>query len=622
MSDNTVFVKYIGAQSPWFESAVTGRPSAWKIRESGYVTEAIAAQLVATGLFEVGESGPVNFRKTLTGGIKFSDSDLYRPGGECLFCLPMQQAPTSGNPVDVSGSRAQCLILPEYTDAAAWANKGYFTTGTTLGYSASMPNKYFRWEMDQDSVIVSAVVNLATPVSNVSLFGFCNTSTRYGFYVQARSGTGKVRLYPNTTGGYVANLPDSPAVFCDGTDHRLTVMIHGPSRSMFLFCDGVLTDQYIGCFVGGGTVTANLALGGTTDTGAAFTPCGVKLRGVQMYRYTGSGLPINASEIARYIHQNPYNPVPSVMVGRTDAPVWTLAIAGQSNEKGAGSFANRVGRLGCPTGDGIAPYGTVAVGSMWPRVVESAGAQNIWLAVQNTGRGSSSLVNHWCGRIVAWAASTRMSYGQYTVANGNVYRVTVATGGQTNGNTAASAPVWPASGTVVDGQLTWTYVRAATAGDTIGKIMREGDDLFDPNGWIAALATFSEKSTAEKRLVYLAFGQEDATRNSSRADYLAALQAITDYLVSRGYYVYLGHSFYGDALDTQYTSNLIPALGDALSYYSGNPLVKAGVNMRNVLGILPISPARGTLGLKADALHVTDETIAAGADLIADVILA
>lgn len=69
MSDNTVFVKYIGAQSPWFESAVTGRPSAWKSGKSDYVTEAIAAQLAATGLFEIGESGPVNFRKTLTGGI-------------------------------------------------------------------------------------------------------------------------------------------------------------------------------------------------------------------------------------------------------------------------------------------------------------------------------------------------------------------------------------------------------------------------------------------------------------------------------------------------------------------------------------------------------------------------
>ena len=83
-----------------------------------------------------------------------------------------------------------------------------------------------------------------------------------------------------------------------------------------------------------------------------------------------------------------------------------------------------------------------------------------------------------------------------------------------------------------------------------------------------------------------------------------------------------GHSFYADTLDTQYTVDLIPALNDALAFYAGNTLVKPGVDMRTVLGILPISPARGTLGLKSDALHVTDETIAEGADLIANVIFA
>lgn len=566
--------------------------------------------------------GPVTSKLNEVTGVIEIPGDIYRPGGECCFVMPMQQASGSGNPIDVSGAMAQCLILPEYTDAAAWANRGYFTSGATLGYSIAMPNKHFRWNMDTDSVIFSAVINKSAPVGNEGILGCCNTTTRYGFYVQARGAGGKVRVFINTSSGYVAGLSDSSAVFCDGTDHTLTVMIHGPSKSVFLFCDGVICDQWLGCYVGGNDVTANFAFGGTQDTGTAYTPVACKFKGVHMYRYRDGGLPINAAEIARYIHQNPFVAVPSVMVGARKAPVWTLALCGQSNEKGSGSFASRVGRLGAPIGDGIAPQGTSGVGSMWPRVAEQLGNSGIWLNVFNTARGSSSIVNHWAGRIVAWSAGARMAYGQYTVADGKVYRVTVASGGQTNGTTGGSAPVWPTSGTVVDGQLTWTYLRAATGADTIGKVMKEGDDLFDPNGWVAYMVSQSATvPTAAKRLIYIAQGQEDATRGSTRAEYLSALKAVTDYCITRGYEVRIGLSFYADTLDAQYTGQLIPAINDALSYYAGNPLVKAGVDMRTTFGVLPVSPPRGTLGLKADGLHVTDETIAAAAALIAPTLM-
>lgn len=259
--------------------------------------------------------------------------------------------------------------------------------------------------------------------------------------------------------------------------------------------------------------------------------------------------------------------------------------------------------------------------SLWPGLSEYLGQSRRWLIMHNTARGSSSLLNHWLGRIVGWGASQRTAYGQYVVAAGRVYKAT-AVPSNANGSTGSTEPTWPSSGTVVDGQVTWSFVRAATAGDTIGKIMAVGDDLYDPNGYIANITTRLERlpaSVAERR-VYLSFGQEDSTRGTTRSDYTQALLNFAQHMTSLGYVTHLGMSFYAEGLDAQYTGNLIPALNDALLALAANQLVRPGVNLREALGVLPVSPALGTLGLKADGLHVTDETYAAAVKLVGEVI--
>lgn len=82
MADETVFVKYVGTVSPWFESAVTGRQAQWTPGKSDYVSQAIAEQLAATGLFEVGELQPVMARTTLTGGI-----EILGPSGDAVIVI-------------------------------------------------------------------------------------------------------------------------------------------------------------------------------------------------------------------------------------------------------------------------------------------------------------------------------------------------------------------------------------------------------------------------------------------------------------------------------------------------------------------------------------------------------
>lgn len=533
-------------------------------------------------------------------------------------CWPMTN--TTGHPNNIANASRQLLLRDEFSSAAAWANPGYLTAGTVSGEYAALVNRAFRWNMDTDSVIFSTVVNRPAPGSNSNFLGCCNTSSRYGFYLQARSGTGgKIRPFLTTTDGNFATLPDSRAVVCDDTDHSVTIMIDGPTKSVYLFVDGALDTAFQAYYTGGGDVTANLALGALQDTGTASTPVGGKFGPTHMLVFYGRGLPINAAEIAARIHSDPRRALAPQEVDTSEYSRIALAVAGQSNEQGSGNRVTSVSRVGGPITDPVGPFGQSTAMSMWPGVSETLGAQRKWLIMHNTARGSSSLPNHWLGRIMAWSAGARVAFGQYTIGSGRVFKATTVPS-STNGLTGGTEPTWPASGTVVDNTVTWTFVRNATAADTIGKIMSSSDDLFDPNGYVANITTRLQKlsTSIAERKVYLAFGQEDSTRNTSQADYASALVKFATYMTSLGFETHLGMSFYADTLDTQYINNLIPGLNDALSSLSNNPLVFAGVNMREVFGVLPVSPPLGTYGLKSDGLHVTDETYAAAFPLIAE----
>ena len=54
-----------------------------------------------------------------------------------------------------------------------------------------------------------------------------------------------------------------------------------------------------------------------------------------------------------------------------------------------------------------------------------------------------------------WVLSTVTALNKYIIAGGNVYKATTA------GTTGAVAPVWPATGTVTDATVVWTYVSSA-----------------------------------------------------------------------------------------------------------------------------------------------------------------
>lgn len=274
----------------------------------------------------------------------------------------------------------------------------------------------------------------------------------------------------------------------------------------------------------------------------------------------------------------------------------------QSNEKGSGDTPDRNCAAGAPLCDPVTPYGTATEASMWPRLAELAGREGHWIGVRNTARSSSSAPHAWAGCIVPHAVSSRFSTGNYVVADGKFYKATSSSGASINGTTGGTPPTWPASGTVVDGEITWTYQRASTGADTDYKVFVEGDAEFDPNSYISNAYGFCGTGY-DLNVVILQCGQEDGARQTARTTFRDAMVSTGDYFAARGFSVMVGYTFYSPTEAAWADSTLIPAIADVLAL---RPAWKAGANLRQLLGNLPTAPAAGIAGLKSDALHANN----------------
>lgn len=275
-----------------------------------------------------------------------------------------------------------------------------------------------------------------------------------------------------------------------------------------------------------------------------------------------------------------------------------FGILGQSNEAGPGPSGDksRSSGAGAPAADPIGPVGSN--NSPWPHLAKAAGARGHWYAFRNHAIGSTNLCDYWVGRCRAYAVSMVVAPGSYVLDSGNVYKAVQAT------PSAYTLNVAPSSGVGTSGLTSWTNLGAATAADVDGAIYTEGSARFDPNGKIAALyADLDGLSGFERTAVIVSIGQTDKTLSSTRAEYGAALQSVANYFTSRGVYVFLGFTIYGDTagMDAWYTSALLPGRVDALAALSST-LVLAGYNARESLGVLAVSPASG-IGLQGDQLH-------------------
>ena len=238
-----------------------------------------------------------------TNNVIFQASSRYK------FFIPGQQFIGSGSAKDRSGNSADAALMANRSDAEAWANPGYITTGAGTDEGLAIPAAKVQFDLATQSVIFSARIAKAAPVGAESLFGCADTSTFQGFYLSMRAASGsvsKVRPVLNTSGGVVSGLADSTATFGEAaeTPHVLTLAIDGLTKAVYLWCDGCLSNTYSAAFTGGTTVTAAFGFGNAFGN-AGVTTFATKVSGAHLLVMTG-GLPINMALIAQRLAANPH----------------------------------------------------------------------------------------------------------------------------------------------------------------------------------------------------------------------------------------------------------------------------------------------------------------------------
>jgi len=339
-----------------------------------------------------------------------------------------------------------------------------------------------------------------------------------------------------------------------------------------------------------------------------------------------------------------------------------IGILGQSNEVGQVLYSDYASypevfhsqrnpgvRMPMPLSNETNSFPRRPYGSMFVPFYDSLWDFGYDATIVNGSIGSMSLVRDACGQVQTRANSTAYRgqrsavagagdfgcYGDLIAQSGKLFRCT--TGSQVfasynshtrmpNGTAFASQSIltpqslssagsdpgtWAAAGlgdTVTDGSLTWTNIdNTNSVGYSSAQILSEDNAGlgFDPLGVLYRLhqAMQAVQGVSEKWIL-IANAQADTSR--TQAQYQAAVTAIAEYYLNRGYNVACGLSMYNSLLggvttgyDTLTTA--VNAAVSALQTTWGSSRVKAGANLYTLMGSVT---GQNGLTFTADGVHI------------------
>lgn len=560
-------------------------------------------------------NGAPQYTNPLSGGITADAANTLQAAASFAQTTYIDALCDDGSGIAKDRSGSGNHIVPGSGAVSPWANAGYITTTAAASGSAGVPSARFRLDLATDSFIWAMTIKMAAPGANQSIAGFANTVSNYGVYWSARTGSNVALPIFNGSGGAWSALVSGYTfpVTCDGTDHHIAVAYDAPSRSVYFWIDGKLQITAPNVVSPGATspTSTDFTLGANLGPGATAVAC--QFKNVRFLKFASAGLPLNVGQIVDKSYRRPELQLLASDILPAPTKRLCLGWVGQSNESGSSDYPDRFGDgIGAPNLDAITATGltsvTAATTSSWhPRLSRLLGARGVWLDTLNSARGTTSLAQMWVGQIVTWSAGATYGVGAYTVGSGRLYKLT-SSSGSTSGSTntavvGGTVPTWPASGTVVDGDATWTFQRASTADDVVG-VLTQSSALFDPNGWLAALATAMNARAVGDRVIAISIGQTDKTVGTTSAQFRDAYIAVANWALSRGYKVAMGFTCDGTTagLSTWLSGTGQPGKNSALAAFGGNGNVFAGADLYAALGTLAVSTT--TVGLKADQLHL------------------
>jgi len=169
--------------------------------------------------------------------------------------LKGKQAVGSGAVVDYSGNGNDATLAAGLSDAACWANPGYFSTIDAVNGHVVVPLNQVNVDLNAgESIIIGFNIIRATNATNKFLCGNTSSSSTGGFRIQHEGTTNILKFVSSdgTNNNFWA-FSGSTAE-CDGTLHHVVIAIDGNTHIGYKFLDGVLN----------GTDTPAIAVAGAT----------------------------------------------------------------------------------------------------------------------------------------------------------------------------------------------------------------------------------------------------------------------------------------------------------------------------------------------------------------------
>ena len=566
----------------------------------------LSATEVASTRALVSDAGKYPALASAMGGISYG---IDVPGSE-----------TSGLFMDRSDSGNNLKPCSLVTNA--YVNAGYMTSEAKAGGFIFLPTQKFAHDMAADSFLFAVTLNMATPGAVAAICGIGNgLTTRPGWYLAARTDGSVVPTFSTASGSFSnsSSWAGLLGVAANGSDHTIVMAYDAPTRSVLYWLDGqfrVIWNNVVPVPATGTAMTnTSLSLGSQQAANTSQVAVSAKWKNLKYRVFPGRGLPLNIGAIAKEVSSNPTSLRYLDMIAQAAAKYIALAWGpAQSNEYGTTDYPDTSSVMGAPCRDVVQTDGTTSPtaagtygGSWHPGVQARAGKRGRWLQTYNTAVGGSSSAHYWCGMFVSWAASKTFGRGAYCIASGNVYKMTASSGTSgVFGTSGGSAPTWPGSGTVVDNEITWTFVRAATGADVAGTVLDKDHPLFDPNGAFANLKSKLDAApTICERWMAISIGQTDASIGLVQSAYTAALVNAARWGVAQGYKVVLGLTC--SAVPAGTVANWMAATGKAgwqaaVAQLASTAGVYAGPDLYTALGDLSVT-ADG-VGLQGDGNNV------------------
>lgn len=212
---------------------------------------------------------------------------------------------------DSFGGPVASKLDGSYTDAEAWANAGFLTTGNSAitDYMTRVADPSNSWDGTTHTAILALRLKKATPGSSEVIAGCFTSSTHDGGWQLNATSTGTFQLQMKPLDGGSAHTITIGSVYTplDGNEHLCMWAIPRDAVSAQMYVDGVAAGT-----AGMAAATKNFAGGhilniGASRAGSAKT---AQFATLQLYAIERNLADLKMTQIAEFMTRFPHRPLP------------------------------------------------------------------------------------------------------------------------------------------------------------------------------------------------------------------------------------------------------------------------------------------------------------------------